>query len=612
LSPSRSAGIIHSQNSQGNQSQGPSSASPDSPEKSEDYTANKLRRYQSLLKELKALDASCENLSDLEAIIKERLSAATVVSQESVEPEPNKPEPNKPEPNKPEPNKPEPEPNDGLPAVTSEDKKKDDTRNPCEDLMAASLATRIVVRETMRADRSGFGAGASLHSSYDLVTRYETEIVVKERRIRVETLTDLHSGKSVRADLSGLGPERSKITWASLALMICLVIEAAMPFTRLQRALYSAFGIFSTGSICRYFQAAAQKLVHVYLWLVKELAAKALILAGDDSYTRCIEMELNAARGLQDKDDDLDPVVKLVANKLGRSFPYKRDPKKPKDGIFVSHVHGRTVPDDPRSTIYIYRTHYGHYGNLLSKMLAMRPASAPKLVVQGDLSSSNYPDPLLLLRWVTRFIGCAIHARRPFKRYEDDDPALCDRMLELFALLTAAEKRIFEAERPETEIVQLRQTLENPVWEEIKKLAQSVLDAERRKSTGSVLHRLWPKKAPLYKGCRYIVKNFPELTAYLDDARLEYSNNRSERLLRGEKILLVSSKFRWSEVGRVTLDILRSLVMTAKAAEVSPRAYFTWVLAQPEKAIEKNPQNYTPLAYRTRILSASQSQATGS
>lgn len=539
---------------------------------------------------MKALDPACDNLVNIETIIKERLSAATAVRQETVEPGPL---------------------HDTL-ETRPEDSKPHNSQKPCEELTAGSLATRVVSHEIMRADRSGFGPGASLHSSYDVVTRFETEIIVKERRIRVETVTDLHSGKSVRADLSSVGPERSKITWASLALLICLVIEAAMPFTRLQKALYSAFGIFSTGSICRHFQAAARKLVHVYLWLVAELAAKALVLAGDDSYTRCIEMELNAVRGLQNKDDELDPLVKLVSEKLGRSFPYKRDQKKPKDGIFVSHVHGRTVPDDPRSTIYIYRTHYGHYGNLLSKMLAMRPASAPKLIIQGDLSPSNYPEPLLLLRWVTRFVGCAMHARRPFKRYEDDDPALCDRMLELFALLTAAEKGIFAAQRSEGEIVRLRQTLEKPIWEEIEKLAKSVMDAERKKSTESILHRLWPKKAPLYKGCRYIVKNFAELTAYLDDARLEYSNNRSERLLRGEKILLVSSKFRWSEVGRVSLDVLRSLVMTAKAAEVSPRAYFTWVLAQPENEIEKNPHDFTPLAYRTRIHSAPQSQVTGS
>lgn len=75
-------------------------------------------------------------------------------------------------------------------------------------------------------------------------------------------------------------------------------------------------------------------------------------------------MQLLAAEALQADHDGLDPLVKLVAEKLGRSFFYKNDPKKPKDGVFVSHVHGRTVYDDPDTTIYIYRIHYGHYGNL--------------------------------------------------------------------------------------------------------------------------------------------------------------------------------------------------------------------------------------------------------
>lgn len=490
-------------------------------------------------------------------------------------------------------------------ALSSHDK-------PNEEITGEPLARHEVSLETWRADRSAFVPGASLHSSYDLITRYETEIIVKERRIRVETVTDLHSGKSVRADLSSLGPERSKITWASIALLICLAIEAAMPFDRLRKVLFSALGIFSTSSICRYFQTAAQKLVHVYLWLITELAHNALILAGDDSSTRCIEMEIKAKHGTQDEYDGLDPLVKLVADKLGRSFPYKHDPKKPKGGIFVSHVHGRTVQDDPLSTIYIYRTHYGHYGNLLSRMLAIRPASAQKVIIQGDLSSSNFPDPLQMVRWVARFVGCASHARRPFKRHEEDDPELTDRMLELFAMISAAEQRIFACQRWSDQIVELRMKLEKPIWEDIRALAKSVIEAEKKKSTKGCLHRLWPKKSPLYKGCSYIVRHFPELTAYLKDHRLESSNNRAERLLRAEKILLVSSKFRKSEVGRVSLDILRSLIMTARAAEVSPKAYLSWVLAQPEKNIEQNPQDYTPLAYRTRIHSASSSQATAS
>ena len=481
-----------------------------------------------------------------------------------------------------------------------------------EELTGEPLAIHQIVHETWRADRSAFGPGASFHSSYDTIKRIETELIVKERRIRVETVTDLYSGKSVRADLSSLGPERSKITWSSMALIICLAIEAAIPFDRLRKVLYSAIGIFSTSSICRYFQLAGLKLAPIYLWLVVELSSKAIIFVGDDSHTRCLEMELLAAEGMQADHDGLDPLVKLVAEKLGRSFPYKNDPKKPKDGVFVSHVHGRTVQDDPDTTIYIYRTHYGHYGNLLSRMLALRPAYAPKVLIQGDLSSSNFPDPLLLIRWVTRFVGCGAHARRPFKRHHDDDPELTDRMLELFALLSAAEKRIFAVDRPPDKVVELRQKIEKPVWDEIIGLAKSVIEAEKRKSAQNCLHRLWPKKSPLYKGCSYIARHVPELTAYLYDARLDFTNNRAERLLRAEKILLVSSKFRKSEVGRVSLDILRSLIMTARAARISPKAYLSWALAHPDENIEKNPQDYTPLAYRERIHSASSSQTKAS
>lgn len=115
-------------------------------------------------------------------------------------------------------------------------------------------------------------------------------------------------------------------------------------------------------------------------------------------------------------------------------------------------------------------------------------------------------------------------------------------MLELFALLSTSERSIFACERRPDKIVELRKKLENPVWEEIRKLAQSVIDAENKKSSIGCPHRPWPKKSPLYKGAGYIVRNFPELTAYLDDPTTEMTNNRSERLLRSKKILLVSAK----------------------------------------------------------------------
>ena len=198
------------------------------------------------------------------------------------------------------------------------------------------------------------------------------------------------------------------------------------------------------------------------------------------------------------------------------------------------------------------------------------------------------------------------------RRYRDHDSQLSDRMLEFFALLSSVEKQIDRMGRTSKRTVDLRQRLSRPIWEQIRNLSQSVLDAEKLKSIAQRAHQLWPKKSPIYKACYYIVRHYPELTEHLTDGRLDPTNNRAERLLRSEKILLVSSKFRKSEIGRVSLDILRSLIMTARAAEVSPRAYLSWALAQPEQDIEKNPHLYTPLAYRTQHLAASSSQATGS
>jgi len=484
---------------------------------------------------------------------------------------------------------------------------------PNEEITGEPLATQIIEYETWRVNRdnAGFASSASFHSSYDTIIRYETQMIVKKRIIRVETVTDIHSGKTVRADLSALGPERSKITWAGISLLICLGIEAAMPIDRLHKVLFSALSIFSTSSICRYFQHAARKLVPIYLHLAAELAAKAEVISGDDSKTRCLEMEADAAGGFQKTDDDQDPMIVLVKEKLGRVFPSKKNPEEIKQSLFISHVHGRADPSDPCSTIYLFRTHFGQVGNLLSQLLAMRPSEAPKIILQGDLSSSNFPDPLLMQRWVTRFVGCAAHSRRPFFRSRSDDPLLCERMLELFALLSAVEKQIDRDGRTAKRTLHYRSKLAQSVWEEIRNLAQSVVDAEQQCSARDRPHHLWPKKASLYKGAKYIVKHYKKLTAYLTDYRLEMTNNRAERLLRSEKILLVSSKFRKSEVGRVSLDILRSLVMTVKAALVSPYAYLKWVLSQSEDEIKEKPHLFTPLAYRKLLHAASTSQATG-
>ncbi len=185
-------------------------------------------------------------------------------------------------------------------------------------------------------------------------------------------------------------------------------------------------------------------------------------------------------------------------------------------------------------------------------------------------------------------------------------------MLSLFAMLSAVEKQVDTDGRTPERTLDYRRRLAHPIWQQILALANSVLEAEANGKAKNSLHFLWPKGSKLYQGCQYIVKHRQALMAYIADYRLSASNNRAERLLRSEKILLVSCKFRYSEKGRVVFDILRSLVMTAAAVTGNAREYICWVLKQPEDVIKAQPHLFTPLAFhQMQKNSATELQPTG-
>ena len=110
----------------------------------------------------------------------------------------------------------------------------------------------------------------------------------------------------------------------------------------------------------------------------------------------------------------------------------------------------------------------------------------------------------------------------------------------------------------------------------------------------------WTKATPLGTAARYILKHYERLTAYLDNPRLEATNNLRERLLRTEKLIEKSSMFRKSIEGRAVLDILRTILQTAVAAGVPPHEYLVDVLKASPADIEAHPERYTPAAWAKR------------
>jgi hypothetical protein len=224
----------------------------------------------------------------------------------------------------------------------------------------------------------------------------------------------------------------------------------------------------------------------------------------------------------------------------------------------------------------------GGFGNLLETLLCKRSPRRKALTIQSDLATVNLvADEELRRRFDIRYVGCASHARRPFALYEDEDPDYCAGMLHMFKGLFIHEHGLNLFGRNEQNVRAVRGIDSRAQWQDIKELAE---DMSMR----------WSRETKLGEGARYVTRNFAKLTAYLDDPRLELTNNFSERMLRLEKLIEASSLFRTSLEGRFALDIMRSVLQTAVAARAPLQEYILSVLRASPAEVAATPTRFTP------------------
>jgi hypothetical protein len=208
--------------------------------------------------------------------------------------------------------------------------------------------------------------------------------------------------------------------------------------------------------------------------------------------------------------------------------------------------------------------------------------------MQTDLSTVNLiRDPKLLDIFDIVQYGCASHARRVFAQYEHEDPELCGMMLHFFKGVFLYEDGLDLYGRNVENVTAIRDVDIRENWQGIKRLAE-------------IMSKKWSAQTKLGEAARYIIRHYDALTAYLGDPRLEPSNNLSERLLRLEKLIQSGSMFRATLEGRFALDIMRSVLQTAIAAEVPLYKYVLSILTTPRSEIEAHPENYTPRAWARR------------
>lgn len=466
----------------------------------------------------------------------------------------------------------------------------------CEEtVFSGNLAQATDEQRPMSVDKvENFENPIGLHSVKDDRTRYEYGVTTKTIHLSVETVTDPRTGKSVTASTDEIGPPNSQSTWAAIANTIIAVIGYAIPINRLAKMLEASCPYFTSSRICFYLKMAAEMFLPIYTCLGEHELPECDVLQGDDTKVRVIEVQKALRNGGSLKEPAEGSLIGKVASVFGRVFDKKRGNGK-KRSLNVSVVIGKTRNDDPRSYIFFFRTHLGTFGDLLTKMLETRNPAKKALTILSDLATTNLVAPILYKKFVITHAGCSAHARRPFWRHKDKDQKLCYWMLSAFLILEQIEDRIDELGRTRAGILRYRQRYSSKVWAAMLKRCEAIMRGDTVYG-----HHKWPKSSELYIACQYIVIHYEELTRYLSDPRLTSNNNLSERVLRWDKIMQDSSKFRMTEAGRLHVDILRTIVHTCSAAKVEIKDYLLFVFRN-RAEIETEPKKYTPYAYALKL-----------
>ena len=166
-----------------------------------------------------------------------------------------------------------------------------------------------------------------------------------------------------------------------------------------------------------------------------------------------------------------------------------------------------------------------------------------------------------------RVVGCWAHARRKF---DEALNALPPDKREGTAALIGLEycnqlfvwEEQFENLSPEERTKQ-RLKEEKPILDALLAWADSVSAA--------------PKSA-LGKVMNYLKEQWPYLLRYLEDGRLELSNNRAERSIKPFVIGRKNFLFANTPLGAQASAVIYSLIETAKETRLDPFRYLTWVL----------------------------------
>ena len=223
-----------------------------------------------------------------------------------------------------------------------------------------------------------------------------------------------------------------------------------------------------------------------------------------------------------------------------------------------------------KSYMWLYRTgRYARQQLVLYEYQQTRSAEHPEsflLGYKGFLHTDGFAGYHKLPDMI-RVVGCLAHARRKFVealtalKEEDRKGTAQERGVQYFDALFALEEKWHDLDPDERK--KKREEFAKPILDELYNWA---------------FHLNASTKCLLGKAAHYTRSQWQWLIGYLEDGRLEISNNRAERSIKPFVMSRKSFLFANTPSGAKASAIYFSLIETAKENGLDPYRYLTWVL----------------------------------
>ena len=223
-----------------------------------------------------------------------------------------------------------------------------------------------------------------------------------------------------------------------------------------------------------------------------------------------------------------------------------------------------------KSYMWLYRTgRCARQQLVLYEYQETRSAEHPEnflLGYEGYLHADGYSGYHKLPEQI-RVVGCNGHARRKFTdalaiiKEEDRKGTAAERGVQYFDALFALEEKWHDLEPEKRK--KMREEFAKPILDELYKWVFQ-LNAAPKTLLGKAVH--------------YTLSQWQWLIVYLEDGRLEISNNRAERSIKPFVMSRKNFLFANTPSGAKASAIYFSLIETAKENDLDPYRYLTWVL----------------------------------